>query len=148
MSEAGSGAILSGAGASTTFNNDTNVLAVLGDNSTIIVDAIDVWSNHNQQMDSKVDAKSFGLLAGTGGWIKNTITGSANVDIGANTSVTANQLFLSAKNVFDKDKYASENNLYSGSASIAGLTELSSTTTIGKKIILMSQLFPLEKALH
>jgi hypothetical protein len=94
MSEAGSGAILSGAGASTTFNNDTNVLAVLGDNTTIIVDAIDVWSNHNQKMDSKVDAKSFGLLAGTGGWIENTITGSANVDIGANTSVTANQLFL------------------------------------------------------
>ncbi|MFO7964214.1 MAG: LEPR-XLL domain-containing protein [Desulfobacterales bacterium] len=130
-SAAGSGGVLSGAGADSRVSNDNATLVTLG-NSIIDVKTLELSSIRNQDIDSRADAYTLGLLAGTGAVAKNTITGKANIDTN-NTTVTAENIFITAVNRLTKQKLeADDSNLRAGSVAIGGgVTILTSGTDIG-----------------
>ncbi|MGC9328912.1 MAG: beta strand repeat-containing protein, partial [Candidatus Hinthialibacter sp.] len=131
-SYAGSGSVVAGAGSESTVSTDNSTLAYIGDYARLAVGTFVLTSDHNQDVDSKADAYTLALAAGTGAVADNTITGKANIEIGANASVTAGNIYITAVNRLTKQKLeADENNLRSGSAALANVTVLHSGTDIG-----------------
>jgi len=118
-------------GAQSTVNSDVVALAEIGENAEVNATTLTVNSYHTQEIDSMADAASLALAAGTGAGTDNNVNTAANVLVGANASVTAQNILIAANNVFVKDKYADSYNLVSGSANVAGVTVLLSDTDIG-----------------
>jgi hypothetical protein len=131
-SVAGSGALLLAvAGAQSEVTSDSDIVAMIGDNSNIVVNTLDVRANHTETSDGKADAASIGLAAGTGAGIINTFLTEVKVDIGSQAFVAANTILISASNKLTKEKYALDHNLRSGSAGGVNVSVLLSETQIG-----------------
>jgi len=137
---AASGGLVSVAGAISTITSDSASLATVGEDVAVTVGTLVVNSVHSQNFDSRADAVSFGLAAGTGAGAGNTMTTGANVNIGVGsgkaTAITADSIYIKAVNVFSKDEYADGYNLDAGSAGLGTLTVLASDTQLDSDAII------------
>ncbi|MBD2198648.1 MULTISPECIES: DUF4347 domain-containing protein [Calothrix] len=140
---AGAGLVAAG-GAKSTLNSDYATIGQIGDNTQITVQNLSILSKHTQDVDSAADSFSYGVGVGNGAGVDNDITSKANVDIGTNSSVTADTVIINAINRLNKDKFVNPQNqqlgpiglvnsanLKSGSAGGGVLTVLESGTDIG-----------------
>ncbi|QOV24150.1 beta strand repeat-containing protein [Anabaenopsis elenkinii] len=129
---AGAG-VVTGLGASSTVTNDYSTLARIGDNTTINLKSLFVTSNLKQKVDGSADSYAVALAAGTGAVVENLVTSKTNVDIGANSNITADNLAIAAVNRLIKEAYTSdgEANLRTGSAGAGVVSVLKSSTAVG-----------------
>lgn len=131
-SVAGAGAIVGIAGSQSNVTNDQSTLAVIGNRANILAETVFLSSVHTQDIDASADAYAFGLAAGSGAGVRNTITSKANVNVGQDVTVYATEnIVVNAINRLDKDRFASGTNLRSGSAAAASVSVLESRTNVG-----------------
>ncbi|MCJ8339824.1 MAG: LEPR-XLL domain-containing protein [Pseudomonadales bacterium] len=142
-SVAGAGGLVAAVGSQSNVTSYQAVVANVGKGVTINVTSLDVSSTLNQEIDASADAYSIGLLAGTGAGLDINVKTFADINLGASTNSTspgssatvinAHDMKVNAFNSFDKSMYANGKNLQSGSASIASVSALYSTTSIDNK---------------
>jgi hypothetical protein len=131
-SVAGSGALwLAVAGAKPSVQSREKATAQIGNNAEITVKSLEVRATHEQEFDAKADAYSLALAAGSGAKVNNDVSAYALVDIGANSSITADNIIIRSFNQTYKKEYSDDLNLYSASAGLVELSALSSVTDIG-----------------
>ena len=112
---AGGGAItVTGSDASVSSDQDAQVLVGIG--ATINAQSAALQSINGTSQDLKSESLAFGLAAGGGALAHDTATGDARVDVGASAQITAKNIYVAAKNTFDKSKYPVS--LQSASASL------------------------------
>ncbi|KPJ80692.1 MAG: hypothetical protein AMJ58_07790, partial [Gammaproteobacteria bacterium SG8_30] len=126
-------AALIGAGSSVT--SDFSTLAEIGEGTTILSDALTLKSFHQQDFDTKADAYSLALAAGTGAFATNTITSTADVKLGDGSGdgprITSGNVLINASNEVTKNRFANDNNLKTGSAALGAASVLLSSTELG-----------------
>ncbi len=126
-----SGGLVGLAGADVDTSTRQDVIVRIGDNVDISTGLLEIMADHTQSVDAAADAVAFGLAAGTGVDVDNLVLGQAIVDIGANSKLLANNMFIDASNVLSKERFKTGFNLNSGSVSLVSIGVLTSTTEIG-----------------
>lgn len=135
--EASSAGLLAGiAGSVSTIEAEVISSAILGDNNTVHVQTLQMTANQTQDLDSKSDSLALGLVAGTGAYVSTATRSRSVVDVGRNSTVTADTILLNSfldlnKSLFSDQENGEGANLSSGSAGLASLSSLTSTTSIG-----------------
>ena len=119
------------AGADVDTKTYQEAIARIGDNVDISTGLIEILADHVQSVDASADALVFGLGAGTGVDVDNLILGQAVVDIGENSKLHANNIFIDANNTLTKERFNTGFNLSSGSVGLVSIGVLTSTTLIG-----------------
>ncbi|MBW6493254.1 MAG: hypothetical protein K0B16_01635 [Burkholderiaceae bacterium] len=127
--EAAGGGLITITGTLATTDTDQSTKVDVGGNSYISATSANLVSSNVLRQDTRSDSLSIGLAAGGGALADNTATGDARINIGAGAEITATNIVVSAKNVFDKEHFST--NLESATAAVAGLTALLSSTEVG-----------------
>ena len=130
-SVAAGGGVYSGTGSESDLTTNLGTLARIGNSSTINVGTLSVTSDHQQDLDSSADSYSLALASGSGAGAQNDVTTKADIDIGTDVTINAENIFVFARNKLDKDEYKDSSNLRSGSAALLNVTVLQSETQIG-----------------
>ncbi|RJR48541.1 MAG: calcium-binding protein, partial [Desulfobacteraceae bacterium] len=130
-STAGSGGIVSVAGAQSNVTNENDTLVGMGNGSVVNVNTFYLLSVNDLEADARSEALSFGGVAGAGGGVKNSIKSRALVEIGSTNTVTAESILITAVNRLEKTQYANEKNLYAATASLVNVSVLLSETEVG-----------------
>ena len=110
---------------------DSDAAVVVGDDNRLDVKALTLTAVHDQQADSQSLNLAAGLRAGSGAMVANRVTGRSDVTVGSDNRITADSVTMLARNRVEKDRYASEDNLRSGSAGLLNVSALASQTDFG-----------------
>ncbi|HSC16943.1 MAG TPA: hypothetical protein VLI71_17570, partial [Gammaproteobacteria bacterium] len=130
--EALSGGLVGVAGAEVDTETRQDALARVGDNVVIRTGTLEILADNEEFVDSRGDALAFGLAAGTGVEVDNLILSRAVVDIGENSELYATDMFIDAKNIAVKERFALDFNLSSGSLGFgATISTMTSNTDFG-----------------
>ncbi|MDR1941931.1 MAG: leukotoxin LktA family filamentous adhesin, partial [Endomicrobium sp.] len=101
---------INGSGAVITNTNNSksyiNIGAVAGAALTLAADTIELIADNIVKQDSKAAAVTAGLVGATSLNAHNSADIDAKIEISGNSTLTANDLELSAKNTYDKSYYA------------------------------------------
>ncbi len=137
QSVAGAGGAIGATWAKSTLKSDQSTLAHVGSaasntTTSVNVDTFVMQARHEQDIDSKADAVTVALAAGSGAGLENTLTGRAKALVGKAT-VDAKSIIINADNTIDKDRYGSGDGVNLATVTVSGgsISGLESKTSIG-----------------
>ena len=102
-STAAGGGIVAALGSQSTIESKLSTKAKIGEGANINVGSfVSITSKHNQDVNGFADSYAIAAASGSGAGLDNTVTGSANVDIGENASINAGSIRIAAVNKLTK----------------------------------------------
>ena len=92
-----------GAGSLASTTSDIATKTLLGDSSQTFVKRLGLYSTHNQDIDAVSDSVTVGIASGKGAFADNEVTSKANISIGTNATVLADQIDIKGNNYLVKN---------------------------------------------